>query len=168
MPDNHHPTSTQGFDRLFARLRQHRRLREVLRGLLLALAVGALCSLAVVLWMSVSHFEQASVDIGRYAVYASLGLLFATLVVWPALKRVDDMQCALQTERQTPQLDGLLLSAVAMRRRGAGAGASNDTSAELADEVLRRTVHAGEKSYVLPTRIIAPACASPGSCLSCS
>jgi hypothetical protein len=149
MPDNHHPTSIQGFDRLFARLRQHRRLREVLRGLLLALAVGALCSLAVVLWMSISHFEQASVDIGRYTVYASLGLLFAMLVVWPALKRVDDMQCALQTERQTPQLDGLLLSAVAMRRRDGNAGASNDTSAELADDVLRRTVHAGEKSYRL-------------------
>jgi len=149
MPDNHHPTSAPAFDRLFARLRQHRRLRQVLRGLLAALTVGALCTLAIVLWMSLSHFEEASVDIGRYAVYASLSLLLGLLVVWPALKRVDDMQCALQTERQTPQLDGLLLSAVAMRRRDREANASNDTSAELANDVLRRTVRAGEKSYRL-------------------
>jgi hypothetical protein len=149
MPDNHHPTSAQAFDRLFARLRRHKRWHRVLRGFLLALTIGAVCSLAVVLWMSVSHFEQAIVDTGRYAVYAIFCLSFIALVLWPALKRVEDMQYALHTERQTPQLDGLLLSAVAMRRRDGDPGAASDTSAELADDVLRRTVHAGENSYRL-------------------
>ncbi|MDH3637137.1 MAG: hypothetical protein OES09_01560 [Gammaproteobacteria bacterium] len=149
MPNNYRTASAEAFDRLFGRLRDRRRLRHVLRGLLMALTAGALCTLLATLWMSISHFEQTSVYIGRYAAYSCAGVLFAVFVLRPLLRRVDDMQCALQIERQTPQLDGLLLSAVAMRRLDDNGVASRNTSAELADDVLRRVVRAGESAYRL-------------------
>ncbi|MDH3453258.1 MAG: hypothetical protein OEN20_12665, partial [Gammaproteobacteria bacterium] len=144
--DNLLTAPADAFDRLFARLRLHRRLRHVLRGLVAALAVVVLCFLTVALWMSVAHFEQASVTAGRYIAYACVLGSLAAFVLWPALRRIDDMQYALQTERQTPQLDGLLLSAVAVRRRDADA---SDASAELAEDVLRRTVHGDASTYRL-------------------
>ena len=130
------------FDRLMARLKNRRRLRQAALGLVITMAVGALSALLVIVWMNVGLFEPSRVDLGRYLLYAIAVVLIAAAVLWPLLRRVDAMQSALRAERQTPQLDGLLLSAVTVRDQLGTPAMQTHVSAELADDVLHRAVEA--------------------------
>ncbi len=149
IPDTGGTATLKAFDRLLARLRRRRRLRQVLRGVLVALLGVSLCALLAALWMGASHFAQDSVAAARIAVYVGAAGLLAVCVLWPLLRRLDDEQCALRTERHAPQLDGLLLSALAVRRLETDSAAARNTSPELAAEVVRRAVHAAESEYRL-------------------
>ena len=125
------------FDRMLRSLDRHHRWQRALRGLVWTGAVLILCLLSASVWMSAYQFAPEVVDGARALTYFTALVLLAGMVARPLMRRRAPVATALAAEHNAPQLDALLVSAVAARQADAS------ISADLARNVLRDAVAAG-------------------------
>ena len=120
-------------------VRRRWRLRHVLGGLgiVIAMTVGALWIAA--LGMERAGFNEASITAARVLV----GLVIATVgtrwVLWPIVRRIPDGRVALYAEEHIPSLDGALISAVEATSPAASAEErASGLTAGLVNDAVRR------------------------------
>lgn len=106
-------------DALIERVRRRWRLRRLLQGLTLALALGSLVFAAAAWMLNFWHFSPPAVWGMRLLVLTAMVALLLQFCLKPLRQRVDDARVALYLEEHETALDGLLSSAVDARRADA-------------------------------------------------
>ena len=132
------------FRAAFHRARRAFRLRRVVEGVALTLAIGAVVVLTGIAIMSGARFATDVVEAVRGVAWLMIAIAVVVFVVLPLLRRVSHSSFARYIEQHHPQLDALLLSAVEADLGLVGA----ETSPQLAHAVRHSAARALNRPQV--------------------
>jgi hypothetical protein len=93
-------------------VRRRWRLRHVLAGLGVVLALGFAVLWLAAMAMERAGFSEASITWARLAVFVVTVAVGLRWIAWPIARRLSDGRVALYAEERIPSLDGALMSAV--------------------------------------------------------
>ena len=93
-------------------VRRRWRLRHVLAGLGVSLALGLAALWLAAMAMDRAGFSEASITWARVAVFIVTVAVGVRWIAWPLARRLSDGKVALYAEERVPSLDGALMSAV--------------------------------------------------------
>lgn len=136
------PGSSDDLMRILASVRRRWRLRIVLRGAALTLAV-ALVAFAASAWaVDATRFSAGAVTAFRWIAWGSVAVAALWFLVRPLARRVSDEQVALYLEEHEPSLEAAILGAVAAQGAVDEAGRTRSvaTDAGLVEGLVRRAV----------------------------
>jgi hypothetical protein len=132
---------------IVARLRRRWKLRLLLQGLAVSLALGGLLFIAAAWLLNLWHFSAPAVWSLRLLTLAVCVALLLRYCVMPLRRRIADSRVALYLEEHEPSLRGLLSSAVDARRLPADS-VSPQLAARLAEQAVDacRKLHFGDSA----------------------
>ena len=122
---------------IVARLRRRWKLRLLLQGLAVSLALGGLLFIAAAWLLNLWHFSTTAVWSLRLLTLAVFVVLLLRYCIMPLRRRISDSRVALYLEEHEPSLRGLLSSAVDARRLPA-----DSVSPQLAERLAEQAVDA--------------------------
>lgn len=133
--------STRAYDELLRAIRTTRRrwrLKILLRGLAIVLAIG-FAAFAVSVWaMDSFHYSDHVVAVIRILIWVGLAALCVRFLVLPLARRVTDRQVALYIEENEPSLEAEVLSAIELgsRARAGSEERQPDDRTSVSDRLL--------------------------------